>query len=390
MAPIKILVADDEDVILNVYRRMLGPKAPNKKAELERMAQDLFDLEPASESRSFPRFDVSLFNQGDLAIQAAEQAKQKGERYAIAFLDMRMPPGKNGLQTASHLIRLDPEIEIVIVSAFSDYPRVDIAEALGKDRFLILRKPFQPEELQQIAVMLSTRWSVSREREAFERDKELFAANLAHQLRTPLNNIFYDCESILSCPEVEPIKDKVEEILSEARKLHHLSEQIQWLNQSHYYTQNFQPTCIKLEDLADQIIRIHQPDAKLRGLELCRTGQDTLPPVHADRQLLADALSHLVLNAIHYSDHGKICLDLQRGEQVRVAVVDHGLGIPQDEVENIFKRFYRIPQTIQRVEGHGLGLSLVRDLVGLHGSQVFVKSELGVGSQFWFYLPTVN
>ena len=92
-----------------------------------------------------------------------EQAVAAGTPYALAFVDMRMPPGWDGLQTIEQIWKADPEIQVVICTAFSDHPWHEIAARLGKtDRLLILRKPYDPVEVEQLAVSLACKWELGQ------------------------------------------------------------------------------------------------------------------------------------------------------------------------------------------------------------------------------------
>ncbi len=92
-----------------------------------------------------------------------EKSLAEGRPYAVAFVDIRMPPGWDGIQTVREIWSIDPEILIVLCSAYSDYSWDDIVAQLGRtDRFLILRKPFENVEVRQCAAALTERWLISR------------------------------------------------------------------------------------------------------------------------------------------------------------------------------------------------------------------------------------
>ena len=102
--------------------------------------------------------------QGQQAVAYVEQAHADGRPYSLAFIDMRMPPGWDGLETIQHLWNRDPEVQIVICSAHSDYDWRDVVERLGRsDKLLILKKPFEPIEVLQCASALSRKWQHQRE-----------------------------------------------------------------------------------------------------------------------------------------------------------------------------------------------------------------------------------
>ncbi|MDI1476472.1 response regulator [Polyangium sp. y55x31] len=105
-------------------------------------------------------FELSFASQGAEALEKVRQARDVAAPYALAFVDMRMPPGWDGLETLTHLWAEDPTLQAVICSAYSDHSWAEITAKLGvTDRFLILKKPFDPVEVRQIACALTEKWN---------------------------------------------------------------------------------------------------------------------------------------------------------------------------------------------------------------------------------------
>jgi signal transduction histidine kinase len=111
--------------------------------------------------------------------------------------------------------------------------------------------------------------------------------------------------------------------------------------------------------------------------------------VKADRNRIRQVLINLIENAIAYSDEGTIrCRFRRRLDKVRIEVIDAGRGIPDDHLEHIFERFYRVdPDRSRKSGGTGLGLSIVKQILHAHGEAIHVESTVGRGSRFWFELP---
>src|SRR5947208_6025873 len=117
---------------------------------------------------------------------------------------------------------------------------------------------------------------------------------------------------------------------------------------------------------------------------------DEVPPMRVDREAMARSLVNLVNNALKYSQDRKfIGVNLYRENgAVKLEVIDHGIGIPQQEQSKIFEKFYRVGDPlVHNTKGSGLGLSLVRHIVQAHGGQVSVNSTPGEGSKFTIALP---
>lgn len=166
----RILVVDDNDAIHRDFRKILLPEQPTSKLALAKAA--LFGAEsvPAESDRDRVAFEVDSALQGQEAFKRVEEACREGRPYAVAFVDMRMPPGWNGLETIRRLWAVDAELQIVICSAYSDQSWNEISQKLGlTDRLLILKKPFDPQEVVQLAVALSEKW-ILRQRDRCQVD----------------------------------------------------------------------------------------------------------------------------------------------------------------------------------------------------------------------------
>ena len=186
---VRILITDDNAAIHEDFRRILIAAAQDD-ANLSD-AEILLFGDAAATPAQHPAYALDFALQGQLAVQCVKRARADRRPYAMAFVDMRMPPGWDGLETIERLWAEDPDVQIVICSAHSDYDWRDIFERLGhSDRLLILKKPFEPIEVLQCASALSRKWQHERALEAHvesleqvitARTEKLEAANL--QLR---------------------------------------------------------------------------------------------------------------------------------------------------------------------------------------------------------------
>ncbi len=212
----KILVIDDQKDIREVYLQILTRQNQRNTGSLDSLENELFsnfDTPPEVENDSDKRmleFEVQCASQGLEGVQMAQQALEAQEPYMLAFIDMRMPPGIDGKETAKRIREVDENIELVIVTAFSDHLCADIVEYIGSpSKLLFLKKPFDVEEIKQLAVNLSEKWLLNRqnqeytenlERIVMERTKELVDKNRTLErlatmdILTELNNMqkFYE------------------------------------------------------------------------------------------------------------------------------------------------------------------------------------------------------
>jgi PAS domain S-box-containing protein len=174
----RVLVIDDDPDIHDVIRKILAAD-DSLACQLARGEAEV--LGPAAPGRVVPRFEVDCAHQGEEGLTRVTCAREAGRPYSVAFVDGRMPPGWDGIETIGHLWKADPDLEIVLCTAFSDYSLEDIARQLRRtDQLLVLKKPFASIEVQQLAVALSEKWRLAREAQSyFDNLEELVQARTA-------------------------------------------------------------------------------------------------------------------------------------------------------------------------------------------------------------------
>ncbi len=160
----RILVIDDNPDIHADFQKILAPQgaAEGSAADLAKLRASLFKTTTSSTKQMTYQLDRAM--QGEEGAMKVRQAMDAGEPYAMAFVDMRMPPGWDGLRTIQELWRIDPQLQVVISTAFSDNPWEDIeAAAKDTDRLLVLKKPFDAIEVRRLAATLTAKWRLERQ-----------------------------------------------------------------------------------------------------------------------------------------------------------------------------------------------------------------------------------
>jgi two-component system sensor histidine kinase ChiS len=126
-----------------------------------------------------------------------------------------------------------------------------------------------------------------------------------------------------------------------------------------------------------------------RGLEFVSEVEPNLPLAYGDGKRITQCLLNLVGNALKFTKHGRVAIGVEReGDRLRYRVSDSGIGIPADQIDTVFGEFRQVDATTTRdFGGTGLGLSITKKFVELHGGRIWVESELGKGSTFFFTVP---
>ncbi|ATB36568.1 Putative diguanylate cyclase/phosphodiesterase [Cystobacter fuscus] len=153
----RILVVDDNEDIHDDFRRILAPRGDT--SDLDELEAALLGGTSTATPRP-PTFELTSAHQGSEALAKVQKALADGSPYALAFIDVRMPPGWDGVETLARIWQEDPRLQAVICSAYSDYSWEAMSARFGRtDRLLVLKKPFDPLEVRQMACALVDKWN---------------------------------------------------------------------------------------------------------------------------------------------------------------------------------------------------------------------------------------
>lgn len=157
----RILIIDDNLEIHTDFKTVLTGTTAN--STLDALENDLFGQEQSDSKGQKNNYELSFAAQGEEGLALVEAGLAENRAFALAFVDMRMPPGWDGLETIERLWQVDSRLQVVICTAYSDYSQLDIVKRLGcSDNLLILKKPFDPEEVVQMASTLVTKREMTR------------------------------------------------------------------------------------------------------------------------------------------------------------------------------------------------------------------------------------
>lgn len=445
----RILLVDDQDQIHDDYRKILNPDDSSGR-DLDDLAGDFFGEDQASNAeessrRDLPGFELESAFQGREALGLVKQSLEANTPYALAMVDVRMPPGWDGIETIDHILRVDPDIQIVICTAYADYVWEDIHEKFGaRDNILFMRKPFDATEVQQLACTLTEKWNLARqarmkveelEEIADKRTSELKASNqelqeamrdlrrtqvqliqsekmaslgsmiagVAHEINTPIGAVASMHGTLVmaidklsktidqDCDNRGPCLKKMEEmmkVIGEAnRVIASGTERVTTIVRRLRSFARLDEAELKTVDIhqgLDDTLEIAHHELKY-AVEVIRDYGD-VPEFSCYPSKLNQVFLNLFMNSRQaIEDRGKLTISTRHEQDwVIVDISDTGKGIEPDDVKRIFDPGF----TTKGVGvGTGLGLSIVYQIIEEHQGEITVESKVGIGTKFTIRLP---
>ncbi|MGD9364504.1 MAG: response regulator [Desulfobacteraceae bacterium] len=444
LTPRRIIIIDDNPDIHKDFATILAAKAD--RSRLESLECELFGYGQSEQMWEGPRYDLDFASQGRQGVEKIKSATSQKMPYQLAFVDMRMPPGWDGLKTIKEIWRIDPAIQVVLCTAYSDYSWEEINQTLGMtDNLLILKKPFDSSEVAQMASTLTQKWLLAQkamlkraelERRVALRTRELSDSNrklrkemaerkaledqlvrsqkmeaigtLAAGVAHDLNNIL---SGVLSYPDLlleqvrqdDPMYRPLSVIRQSGRKAAAIVQDMLTLARRQVAVK--EP--LDLSAVVNDVIESPEYGAICDAhpnidIEI-QLGSDLLPvsgsAVHLEKMVI-----NLISNAAEsMADGGAILVGLGRerlahtlpgyrsvkpGDYVKLTVVDQGSGISREDLQHIFEPFFT-KKKLGR-SGTGLGMTVIWDTVNHHDGYIEVDSQQNQGTTIAIYLPKAD
>jgi len=432
----RILVIDDNPAIHLDFAKILG--LDRKPDELLRATELSLFPETANDHLKL-QFEMESAYQGEEGVALVERARESGRPFAMAFVDVRMPPGFDGIETTARIWEKNPDLLVVLCTAYADYSFLEIQMKLGlSDCWVILKKPFENIEVLQLAHALTEKWNLAREAQSrlddleqkvSERTRDLLHANqnlraemeerqrIEEQLRESqkletvgrlsagvahnFNNLLTVIQGHTSLLQAEANLDydsrsSLDEVATAVKRAASLTSQLLTFSRRQFL--RLRPVDLNAAIQAS-IDRLRRHLGK--GMSLDFKPADSLPPIQADAALFEQALTCLTVNARDaMPPDGRLFIrtaqvnidrayvqqnaEAREGPHICVTIQDNGTGVDPLIMDRLFEPFFTTKDVGQ---GYGLGLSMVYGIVKQHQGWIDVESAHGHGVTFKLYLP---
>ena len=281
-------------------------------------------------------------------------------------------------------------IDGAIASARSSKFKEQTFSIFGPPRkdFSIRTQP-APNAGRPVIVTVIEDLTVRNQLDTIRRD---FVANVSHELRTPIGALGLLAETLAYEDDPKVRQRLANRIQNESFRVAKIIDDLLDLSRIESEGASLQ-SVVNLVELTTEVIEQIMPAAELAHVKIALETDDETIEIFGDKRQLRSALANLLDNSIKYSEPGSPVeiVIRQRSSEVDISVTDHGIGIPQKDIERIFERFYRVDQARSRqTGGTGLGLSIVRHAISNHKGVVEVESREGSGSTFRILLPALT
>jgi signal transduction histidine kinase len=409
----RILTIDDDPTLLEVYRDIFVPKKSQTQKGLAQLGAMFDDVEIGKEDEA--DFEVTSADSGEEGVKTFFEAYQAGTPFDMCVVDMRMPRGIDGLETATQIRKIDQNASILIVTAFTDKTPEEIRASL-KWNVYFLRKPFDQSELYQIVFSLSQNSQNMRSLEkindeleirikeevAKNRDKDVILmrqsklvassellSNIAHHWRQPLNAVAINIQNIEVshiCGDLttEELSTMVKNSMGELKYLSSVIDKF-----SDLFKTKKEITRFSVGKILNDSFMIAYPSMKESHINISTSFTDDFFAMGVEedfKQVVRDLINNAKDAIINKKiENGSIMLSLKKdGENFSFCVQDNAGGVDEGIMDKIFEPYFT---TKHKAQGVGLGLFVAKTIIEQEMDGVLNVTNAGGGARFCVTIP---
>lgn len=420
----RILIVDDNPSIHEDFQKIFIDRVNRLNPSLNKLSSAIFGEDEPSLKDNLS-FELDFAFQGKEAFELVVESLKNNTPYSMAFMDVRMPPGWDGIETIKKIWEVDSRIQMVICTAYSDYSWVQILESIEhSESLLILKKPFESMEVLQMAYSLTTRWGLARQVELKGEELEALIKLRTNELNEKTKTL-YETEKLASvgilAGGVAHEFNNINTVVLGFTDVALLDKNIDSKSREYFekiktaglrgkkITKNlllfagkgvFDKKNVNLKDLVGIVLTLLQKEASFENVNISKEFDDT-PMIRIDQGMITQVVLNLLKNALEAMVDSPVkelkikCYSDK--EWVYLSISDSGSGIPKEILKNIFDPFYSTKgpyskgDTLQaKFQGTGLGLSVSHAIVTSHNGDIVVQSIENKGSVFTIKLPNIR
>lgn len=406
----RILIVDDNPSIHDDFKKVFGlNNAQASQEKLDDIEAKLFGKKDKN-SPSQEEIELVSAHQGEEALKIIQDSVQNGNPFQVAFIDMRMPPGWDGIKTIEEIAKIDKEIQFVVCTAYSDKTVTDFL-GLGdiQERLLLIKKPFDQLEIILVSNALSKKWQLSRLAKAKMEDLEdtvkqrtamlensnrltalgEMAAGIAHEVNNPLTIINANCSILQTLLknnkiDLERFNKSLKQIQDTVFRITKIIQGLRVFSRDgkHDPFEN-----CDIETILNDTFDLCQKKFENAEIEIKRPNISTPIIIPVNRVQLSQVFLNILINAKDALENhlGEKWIKIEvedEPEKVRIVFIDSGPGIPTEIKSKIMNPFF----TTKAVgKGTGLGLSISHSIIASHAG----KFELDANHPFTKFVITL-
>jgi signal transduction histidine kinase len=326
--------------------------------------------------------------------EAALKVFRKGE-VDVILTDVMMPK-MGGIELLTRLKDIDPTVVVIVMTGFAE--KDIILNALKADADDFITKPLNLLQLKTAVDKALVKKALKEEianLKSMDRFKSNFLSLVSHKFRTPITSISLFLQNLANgvYDAEDPIFRKYQSLIyDEACYLERLVAELLAFSQAMDDGTGLKPASCELAGIVTEVLQTSVESAGKPGVSV-RTDLGQLPPVLVDREKISFAIRQVTENAFKFSgENGVVAVSLSiQDDSARIVVHDIGPGIAREELPKIFEKFYQVDATkTGQIRGFGLGLYYAREFVRLHGGNIEVESEPGMGTTVTIVIPVLQ